>query len=70
LWRNCSNKDSDKNSLLKTFTSFFPEIAGLLVPASQVAALEDEEPAEVAVVRSVEFAAKHPCDIPGLCLYY
>lgn len=53
-----------KRGQARTVTSFFLEIAGSLVPASQVAAIENGEPVEVAVVRSVEFAAKHSCDIP------
>ena len=52
---------------MKAVTSFFPErVAGSPVPASLVVALENGEPAEVAVAQSVEFAPKHPCDIPGL----
>jgi len=69
---------------VKAVTSFFLEMVGSLVPASQVAALEDGELAEVAiarsvefedeglagvaVARSVEFAPKHFCDILELCL--
>jgi len=59
-----------KRGQVKTVTSFSLEIAGSLVPASQVAALEDAAPVEVAVARSVEFAPKHSCDIPELYLSY
>jgi hypothetical protein len=67
-------------------TSFFPEMVGSLVAASQVAALEYGASAEVAVARSVAleagalaeaaaarlaaFAPKHSCDIPELYLCY
>jgi hypothetical protein len=71
---------------MNAVTSFFLEMVGSLVPASQVAALEAGEPVEVAVARSVEFEAgalaeaavsqsaafapKHSCDIPELYLCY
>lgn len=54
----------------RTVTSFSLEIAGSLVPASPVASLEDEEPAEAAVARSVEFGPKHSCEILELYAGY
>lgn len=48
------------------FISFSPEVAGSVVPASQVAVPEDGEPAEVVVSPSVEFAPRHSGGIPGL----
>ncbi len=70
---------------MNAVTSFFLEMVGSLVPASQVAALEYEAPAEVAVARWVAFEygapvevaasqsvafVKHSCDIPELYLCY
>jgi hypothetical protein len=53
---------------VKTLTSFFLELAGSVVPASRVAAVQDDEPVEAAVARPAETVPRHSFDIPELYL--